>query len=688
MVRRSIVIAACLLGACSNQVSAPSDPIVEAGDLPSLQPSTCETGEYVVPDLLAAAGKIKTVLSGLALDDAEVAALNADPGALRGLVSGWLTTEQARTKLLAFYRQAFQQEGFDDGQLSAQFGEANIGNFGVLADDSGRVGDRIRANVEQMFPLTVQALVDGGAPFNDVLTTRTFMLTPALMTFLAFQDQNVITDTEERGRPVVEAPEWLQALTLQNQNAFDASDWASAQSYGLFDPASPNFMSFYANDPQLISNSPAGCTGAVTKTRDDDRELFNNAFRFYTGAFRSGFAGDCRDPGAAFTERRPGFLTPGDFTQWRQVTIRAPQDGEETHRFYELDRFRDPNVTEIVLATPRIGFMTTLAFFSIWETNPDNQARVTANQTLITAFNYSIDSSDAIFPIVDDALDGEHADPTTVCYACHRTLDPLRQYFRQQYTYRSSRQTNAQTRATAAGFAWNGADLEGQDLEALANFLAEQDTFSEAWVQKLCFFVNSEPCPESSEQFQAVAQGFRDSNYDFPSMAANLLASPLITGAECIDGTEADNVSISRQRHICSVLENRLDVDVCSRFDARDVVGIIADDGFSRGEESPITLREPSLVTTASYRVICESAARVVVNNNNRYRPGDDAASVPAMVTELLGHPPSDPLHPSVVALLSQHYQDARDAGASRVDALRSVFVAACTSPAVIGVGF
>ncbi|MEM6730415.1 MAG: hypothetical protein AAF658_02600, partial [Myxococcota bacterium] len=522
------VLVAASVG-CENVVSTP-EPVETRAPLPSesesgpapLDPPTfCETGDYVAPTILSAAAKVKTVLSGEALSQEEATTLNADPTQLRALIATWASTLSAREKLLAFFQQSFQQEGFEDAQLAAQFDEVNLnGQFGRVSDDSEPVGRRFAQNVREMFPRTVLAMIDAGEPFNTTLTTRSFMLTPALMTFLAFHDEQVITEGEDnRGRQVIEYPGTIQQISLQNLDAYDPTDHASARAFGLFDPSSANFMRFYSNDPQLISASAAtGCTGEVVQTLDDDAKLHKAAFRMYLGTLRSGFAGDCREPGGAFSEQRPGFLAPDDFNTWRRVTIRAPQAGEETARFYELERFRDPNVTEIVLNTPRIGFMTTLGFFSVWETNPDNQARVTANQLLITAFGHSIDDSDVNFPVVDAALDGEHADPTTTCYACHRSLDPLRQYFRRDYTYFSSRQTDPEVMAVDAGFAWGGNDLRGGDVNDLAEFLSTQVGFAEAWVQKLCYFANSEPCPEDSDSFATVADAFRASNYNFLNM--------------------------------------------------------------------------------------------------------------------------------------------------------------------------
>ena len=96
----------------------------------------------------------------------------------------------------------------------------------------------------------------------------------------------------------------------------------------------------------------------------------------------------------------------------------------------------------MVVTLPRAGFFTTPAFFANWQTNGSNQHRVTMNQTLIVALGKSFDGNGSTVPISENGLDEEHAsDPA--CYACHRTLDPMRQFFRQSFTIQYGQQTDA-----------------------------------------------------------------------------------------------------------------------------------------------------------------------------------------------------------------------------------------------------
>ena len=87
-------------------------------------------------------------------------------------------------------------------------------------------------------------------------------------------------------------------------------------------------------------------------------------------------------------------LTPTDFTDWKMVTIRAPQAGRGGDARSTICR-RCARATELVLTIPRVGFFTTPAFFANWQTNISNQMRVTMNQTLIVALGAQVDGTDA-----------------------------------------------------------------------------------------------------------------------------------------------------------------------------------------------------------------------------------------------------------------------------------------------------
>ena len=99
----------------------------------------------------------------------------------------------------------------------------------------------LRDNAQDMFTHTVMDLVDNDRPFNAALTTRRFMLTPALMMFLAYHDQEVISDdTDDEGRLIIRyRDDDLDQIVYQNVDAYDVTDFDDAQNYGLDDPTAP-----------------------------------------------------------------------------------------------------------------------------------------------------------------------------------------------------------------------------------------------------------------------------------------------------------------------------------------------------------------------------------------------------------------------------------------------------------------
>ena len=132
-----------------------------------------------------------------------------------------------------------------------------------------------------------------------------------------------------------------------------------------------------------------------------------------------------------------GFTSPNVTAQdviWRPVTVRLAEAGEKLTPFYDLPTLRAAN--EIVVRTPRVGFFSTPAFFANWATNNSNQHRDTLNQALIVGLGRSINPVDkGTATVLDNGKDGQHSDPNSPCYSCHQTMDPMRNIFRQAYTY-------------------------------------------------------------------------------------------------------------------------------------------------------------------------------------------------------------------------------------------------------------
>ena len=677
---------ALVLVGCQGMVTDPrgtGDPAAPPDDDGELEgpvedptrPTAAVCDSFEASPVAVHAAKVKNLLTGLPLTDAELIALTDDPAALRSHVDAWLASPEAERKLMRFFITAFQQEGFEAEGLATQWGDTT-NRTGNVPGMRTSAFDVLSRNLEESFARTALAHVRAGRPFNELVTTDTFMMTTAMMVMLAFQNEASIADD---GDP--------QYRTLSDSIPSVRFTRTAVPIARTLDPTSPDFMKFAVDDTEVV---PAGCSEVV----QSGRAAPLNAFRAMTGFYSRIGTEPCR---GARQARKESVLERADFEDWRPVQVRRPNAGEGASQFYELEALRASD--ELVVHTPRLGFFTTPAFFSTWATNEDNQARVTANQMLIVAFGKSIDSSDSTFVIVDDALDGEHADPTTACYGCHRTLDPMRQFFRRDYTYSYGQQRDAHVREVAAAFAFDGVEGTGDDIAALAEMVASHPSLPAAWAQKLCFYANGAECP-AGDELDRVVGAFTASGLDFDVLVGELFSSPLVTSASCIEGSGGDNAGIARTRHFCHALSVRLGIeDPCgiegiwrddrTRLGTQNgaIIATVPDDAFSRGDEDPLVITDVNLFVRGTYEQVCMNVAGEVVGTGKRFDPADADGALASFVGELMGLPASDPRHAEAGTILRSHFDAAQAEGATAPVALQSTFTLACMSPSLTGLG-
>ncbi len=215
------------------------------------------------------------------------------------------------------------------------------------------------------------------------------------------------------------------------------------------------------------------------------------------------------------------------------VTLRAPDPGEATTRFFDIPGLRA--ATELVLGTPHPGFFSTPAFFANWPTNQSNQMRVTANQALIVATGTQVDGTEPytlpLAAALDAGLDEEHAQPGTACFGCHQILDPTRAILSSAWTYSYYQQLDPARMAQKGLFAFESTP---QTVSTVADFggeLAAHPAFPTAWVQKLCYYANSAPCLTTDPEFQRIVALFVSTRYAWDPLVAELFSSPLVTNA-------------------------------------------------------------------------------------------------------------------------------------------------------------
>jgi len=391
-------------------------------------------------------------------------------------------------------------------------------------------------------------------------------------------------------------------------------------------------------------------------------------------------------------------LTVADTQNWHMVEIVQANPGQGTSSVLDLTNFRTGG--NLLLRTPRVGFFTTPSFLAEWNTNNSNQARVTANQTLIVALGHGISPQNATLPPSTASVDQTHAAPGTACFACHQSLDPMRQYFRQQYSYYFHPQTSQAQISQPGSFGFRGVSLSGSSIFDLASELAGHPDFAGSWVQKLCTWANSMRCDESDGEFQRIAALFADSNYDWRTLELTVFSSPLVTYlAPTKTVSQGGEVfPVSRRDHLCASLSNRLGITDACGLDVNTVVpqdlkavqfiaGVLPSDAYSRGAEEPVLANDPNLFFRTGMENICAVlAARLIdAGATPRWSSASPDAAIADFVHTLMGVGTGRDATP--ISILTEHLASAGAAGLSGSDALKSSFVLACLSPSVVGIG-
>jgi hypothetical protein len=624
---------------------------------------------------------VKNLLVGLPATDAEAAAVTADPSALSGLVEQWMTLPQYDPKMLQFFSDAFQQSAIRLDLLSPQFDTVP-----PFASNEPQFVE----NVQQSFARTALELIAEGQPFNSTMTTTRFMMTPALMAAYALLD--VIPTDDQGNTQDLFAQNTPVTLTLQSALQVPIED--------AIDPSNARYMMF--TDSTLASAYDPNCpVGTVTyptpaTTRDLQNFLFDLVPHDFVYDIPGGMPGYICNPPAI--PESAAYLQPSDFTDWRMVTIRTPRPGEATTRFCDLPAFRSG--ADLVLNVPRVGFFSTLSFLGQWQTNQSNLARVTLNQTMIVGLGQPIDQTNTTMPNSLEALDEMHAAPGTTCFACHMTLDPMRQFFRQAYTLSFSGQQDPSQTSVPGQFAFHGVSVTGSSIFDLGAQLAAHPMFAKAWVQKLCTYANSAPCDEGDPEFLRIVSVFTGSHFSWNALVQALFSSPLVTNLSETANADMNGQTfpIARQGHLCATLSNRLHLpDVCGLDVNTNVPSSLAiiqtiastwpSDQYSRGNPTPVLANAPSLFTRTGLENICSALATYLVDNptTGQFSSSEATGAIQSFATNLMGL--DSDRSGAAIAVLQGHFTTAMAQGATATTALQSTFVLACLSPSVIGIG-
>jgi hypothetical protein len=661
--------------------------------------------------------KVKNLMLGLPATEDEIAAVAADPSALKDMVEAWFVKPEAQAKLGLFFTKAFQQTQISQNEFFDQLGVDNISSLAVFTQ------------AQESMSRTALKVIADGKPFTETVTTHTFMMTPALMSLYLAIDQMQVDDA---GKISLSLPRSDGSLVTAQTFYVSYRQDAPIPLSETIDEASPNFMHFampmpFSCDlPQLDETGHVvvdAMTGSAVKVKVTyNQRQYSNAGAAFLALFghatSKGVLNDGSDPDGPpkitipddvpadketlykyFCTGGTKFTPPNVTSQdsiWRPVTVRVAGEGEALTPFYDLPTLREAN--EIVVRTPHVGFFTTPAFFANWPTNNSNQHRDTLNQALIVGLGRSINPVDkGTSTVLDSGKDGQHSDPNSPCYSCHQTMDPMRNVFRQAYTYSYHAQHDPAQVYSTATFDYLGETAKLEALDDFANALAQHPLFATAWAQKLCYYANSSGCSEDDPEFMRVVQAFVDSDYDFHTLVTELFSSALITGQESTKSRTdvGETVTISRQDHFCAALTNRLKLttDLCTGIQDKTTATAVASnipfDGYLRGAEAPALSTQPSPFYRGATESLCGYAASLTVDKMpmSRYSSSKKDAAITDFVENIMGITPEDPNNVAVTDLLQAHYDAAIDAGASATDALKSTFIVACLSPTSVAVG-
>jgi hypothetical protein len=632
--------------------------------------------------------KVKDVLTGLppTQDEIDQVANASDAhAALISLIDAWMKTPEYADKMLRFFQLAFQQTQITKTDFAMMIPNNDLG-------DDNTIASLLVQNASESMARTVLALVSQGQPLTAAMTTHQFMMTPPLMELYALMDWNQPDDDD---RPTDQFAQANQSVTLvvEDTTPIALSD--------TLDPKSPNYMHWYF--PGLSTEQKG--TGCQTHERDFNVKSPQVHDLIYGTVPNYNIQGvHC----APLTDETNGYLTSADFSAWKMVTVRAPKKGEARTAFWDPNALK--NASELVLSTPRVGFFTTPAFTANWQTNSSNSMRVTINQALIVATGMQVDGTDGTQLMQNPpGLDQQHAGSSD-CYGCHQYLDPTRTILQATYSDSYGTQGDPNWVGQKGLFAFQGVvDQNIQSVDDLARNLATHPKVASAWVEKLCFYVNSAPCAADDPEFQRIVGVFQQNNFSWTKLVEELLSSPITTNASESQTAkeQGEVVSIARLDHLCSLIDSRLGlVDVCGldlTKPAKSGVPVLASglpsDGYGRGAPVPVLPTQPTMFLRAGVENICETIAQTIIDNPKAPQGAttyssasqkDVDAAIADFVSNLMALESSDPRASQASQLLAAHYQSVRtDAQypATPTDALRSTFIVACLSPSVLGIG-
>jgi hypothetical protein len=326
------------------------------------------------------------------------------------------------------------------------------------------------------------------------------------------------------------------------------------------------------------------------------------------------------------------------------------------------------------------------------------------NQALIVATGAAVDGTDSTAPQNTPGLDPAHSSAGPACLGCHQLLDPTRSILSSTYSWNYHNQTELKYAGQKGLFAFEGVVQQVQSVDDFATTLATHPLFAQAWVQKLCYYANSQACEPGDPEFKRVVGVFKN-GYSWNGLVREILSSPLTThAAETKTVSDSQVVAVSRRDHLCAALNARFGLtDVCGLDAASkaqqmttvpEIAAGLPSDGYGRGSIAPVLPNQPTLFYRAGTENICEAIAALVIDGKNKsplaanaWTSAQPKAAIADFVSIVMALPASDPRAAPAQGLLQSHFDQAVQQGASASDALKSTFIVACLAPSAVSIG-
>ena len=619
-----------------------------ATDIEPASPGSFEQAKICVPE--TAVRRSKNLLTGLPPTPQETAAVQDDPEALRDLVTEWIETEEFRAKMLPFFSKALQQTSAVQDDYAVQM-------LGDDLADRWRMHEPFMLSMRESMARTALWIIDNDRPFNEIASGRTWMMTTQMMAYLA----------------ALETSGQRENLRFYHENTrFNNIN---------FNPNTPmnvqiaNKM-FYTPQPLQWQGNGFDCNSDPVVFNDSRRDRLFAAFMTPGGNQLV-----CR------FDIKPNTYRLADASDWRPVTmVRGNPDV-----WWDAPAFRGKN--RLTLRTSRTGFFSHPAFFASWRSNEDNDFRVTTNQSLIVGLGRAFEETDTSIPLGDEGLADDHAGPGTPCFACHKTLDPMRTFFDVDFNAdRYGAHPNQQKPGFDPSFSFLGHSGTGKDLVDFGRHIAEHPLFATGWVLKMCAFANADHCDQNNPEFQRIVTAFEDSNFNFKTMMIELFSSTLVTNSACADsnGEQAIPISLTRQDHFCPTLAARTGIDnICSINATRILANALPADSWSRGSNVADQATDPGLFYRATVDALCSAVSTALANETGSpLQASDIDGSLDWLVNSFMGISRRDSRFASIRSILEAHYDDVSNLNANNRQRLISAATLACISPFITSTDF